>query len=418
MRPAARRRWLLLHRGVGLLVGVVLIVIGATGALMAFEDEIVAILNRNVRRVPVRDAALLDPPQLLARLRDAEPNRRVVALELPRTHGAAVRVTWEDAQPESSGSRSLKRSARYVDPYTAASLADEGTRGEAFFAGARSLHRWLVLGDLGSRDLGRQAVGACTLALVLLALSGLGLRCRLPLRFGVDLGWRARGRARLFRPHVAIGTWALPVYFAVAATGLSWTYPAYLDTLHWLAGVERPARGERRGEEVSALEPSLDLAWLAAAKLLPAPPGLVRIRLPRGDGPVRVSHLAPQAPHSQAYDTLTLDLAGTVLEDRRYGEQSLAERLLSSRLALHTGAYFGGIGRALVCLGALSLPVVVGTGVWLYVLGYARRRGSSVRGERPTDLRPERESEGGLALETSPASVTAPLGTRVGTTLR
>ena len=52
------------------------------------------------------------------------------------------------------------REQRYVDPYTGALLAPTSSGAETFFRNMRQLHRWLMLGELGDRDVGRQIVGA------------------------------------------------------------------------------------------------------------------------------------------------------------------------------------------------------------------------------------------------------------------
>lgn len=56
-----RRFWVLTHRYVGLSMTVFLIIVGLTGSVLAFKEEIDLWLNPDLLRVSVRDAPLLDP---------------------------------------------------------------------------------------------------------------------------------------------------------------------------------------------------------------------------------------------------------------------------------------------------------------------------------------------------------------------
>ncbi len=68
------------HWFVGITVGVILAVVGATGAMLSFEPEILHALNRDVRVATGAGKPMLTPPELLARLHEAEPGRRVSSL--------------------------------------------------------------------------------------------------------------------------------------------------------------------------------------------------------------------------------------------------------------------------------------------------------------------------------------------------
>src|ERR1700758_3676026 len=66
---ASKVRWgvFQLHWVLGITLGLVLAVMGVTGAAMAFEDQIMQALSPGVASVQPRRAPLLTPDQLLAR---------------------------------------------------------------------------------------------------------------------------------------------------------------------------------------------------------------------------------------------------------------------------------------------------------------------------------------------------------------
>ena len=61
------------HWFVGITVGIVIALVGATGAILSFEPEILHALNRDVRTVAEASGELLSPAELLARLQAADP---------------------------------------------------------------------------------------------------------------------------------------------------------------------------------------------------------------------------------------------------------------------------------------------------------------------------------------------------------
>ena len=227
------------HWFVGITVGIVIALVGVTGAILSFEPEILHALNRDVRSVATASAELLPPPELLARLQTDDPARRVASLAVWSDTSRAARVTYmpEEVPPDSKDASPPRGDVRYVDPRTGRVAEAKGDRGEAFFRTTRSLHRWLIADRLGDRDVGRQIIGArqTIVLLVFLTLSGLYLRwprgrarnCRAWLTFDP----RLKGRTFLWHLHAISGTWILIAYLVMSLTGLQWSYEWYRNGL-------------------------------------------------------------------------------------------------------------------------------------------------------------------------------------------
>src|SRR3546814_583990 len=90
--------------------------------------------------------------------------------------------------------------------------------------------------------------------------------------------------------------------------------------------------------------------------------------------PATVYYLLKNSPHDRALNQLTLDPAtGVISHHSRYSDKSLKAQLLTSVYALHIGSYFGLIGRILVTVAALTMPLFFITG-WLLYLDRRRKK--------------------------------------------
>ncbi len=365
-----------LHWIVGITVGIVLALVGATGAVLSFEQQIVASLARDGRQVDANGRTPLAPADLLARVAASEPEKRIAALSIVREPAETVRVTF------------APREQRYADPYTGTLLAPTTSGAETFFRNMRSLHRWLMWGELGNRDVGRQIVGACTILLLFMAATGLYLRWpRGPAARRVKTwlvpDFRLKGRAFLWNLHSIAGTWVLPVYLLVALTGLQWSYEWYRDGLHAVAGVERPAGSEGTregrgagpaGERGDPLDTAgFARAWETFARQTPEFK-TVNINLAARPGkPIEFRYLDRQSSHERAFNTVAVDRQGTVASAERYDDKKFGAQIVSSIFALHSGSYFGVVGVIVFLIASLAMPLFAVTGWIMYLQRRAPR---------------------------------------------
>lgn len=368
-----RTHWL-----VGLTAGCILALSGITGAILAFEDQIVDAINVDARTVAPRSTSPLPLSVLITRLEANHPQGPVASVTVFGDASEATNVRF--AAPGKRGDEE----SRYVNPYTGALSLETGNSGEAFFKYVRGLHRWLMLGEWGDRDVGRQIVGACTLLLVIMCASGLYLRWP---RNGQS--WRAwlvpdfklRGRAFLGSLHAAVGTWSLLFYLVIALTGLQWSYEWYRNGLYSFAGVQQVERGERRarGAQEVAQWPDLGRSWSAFLEET-ADSGFSRatIRAPRKQGAsLEIRYLERSPAHSRAFNSVVVDPAtGVVLRHDRYAETDAGGKLIASIFALHSGQFFGTPGMLAFALAALSMPLFAVTG-WMLHLDRRRRKARS-----------------------------------------
>ena len=363
-----------LHWFFGISAGLVLALMGATGALYAFEGEIMSALNPEVLRVEVRESGILAPAELVSTI-EAAAGQTVSGLWVDTQADSAARVFFTPKPGERRGPM------RFFDPYSGELLAEPS--GKAFFDLMLQLHRFLAMGETG-----KQITAASTLALVFFCLSGLYLRWprqALNWRAWLTLDWAKKGRAFNWDLHAVAGTWCMAFYLCASLTGLYWSYGWYRDGMTQLlsdapAGQQGGKPGERRGRPGDAPQgppPSVDYHALWSSLQSAAGPQLVawNLRLPPVAGqPATVFYLLKDAEHPRALNQLTLDpLSGQVQRHERYADKPFGAQLLASVYALHVGEYFGLVGRILMALASLSMPLFAITG-WLLYLDRRRKK--------------------------------------------
>jgi sulfite reductase (NADPH) flavoprotein alpha-component len=378
--PTWRQAWFQLHWLLGITAGSVLLVIGLSGAVLSFREELIDALNPGGRHVAMQDKEALAPPQLLAAVREAFPGRQVGTLALFAEPGAAARVIFAPRPGERRGD------TVYLDPYAGRPLPP--LAGAEFFEWVEALHRWLLL----PREPGRVAAGVLAIGLFVLALSGLYLRW--PRR---PLDWRAwltfdpalKGRPFLWGLHSVAGTCALLLYLVFTTTGVYWAFDAVRDRVDAFAGQPRAPAQARNAPRVRNMQRddagAVDVAPAWATFQRQAAAGgwsEVILRVPTGAAPtVLFTWLDAHPAHERARNRMTVRLpGGEVAQDERHADKPAGGRFLAAIYPLHMGTYFGLPGRIAMMLAALMLPVFTVTGWMLYL--DRRRKKRAVAAER------------------------------------
>ena len=360
-----------IHWFLGITAGLVLAMMGVTGALMSFEDELITALNPGIVTVTPSDAAPLSAPALIERFRQQQPGARINRLVVERdpTRAAAVGYTV-------AGSKQRHRT--FLDPATGAILGEP--RGTRVFGVIEDLHRWLALPGHGN-GLGRQITGIAALSLIYFALSGLYLRWpRRPLdwRNWLVLDWRMTGRNLYRALHAVVGGWVLIFYLVSAGTGLWWSYGWYRSGVPYLLSVERGPEGRGggggpRGGKEAAVDWPRAWAHFAAATRGRAYDSVTASA--RDGTTVQFRALLPNARHDRVSDDLSIDSrTGAIVSDLRYADRPLGTDITASVLEIHRGAYFGIVGRVAMMLASLTMPLFTITGLLLYIDRRRRKR--------------------------------------------
>ncbi|MFT3802178.1 MAG: sulfite reductase flavoprotein subunit alpha [Burkholderiaceae bacterium] len=385
---SAKKIWFQLHWFIGITAGTVLVVIGLTGALFSFHEEILDLLNPGIASTafagspdrPGQSAAsspVLTPAELLAALQAAGEMRRVERMTLHAEAGRNPQVTFAPAAGERRGQ------TVFLNAHTGQQLPPQ--KGTAFFDWIERLHRWLLL----PVDIGRPVAGS--LAALLLFLSFSGLYLRWPSKPWSPRAWllfntRRKGRPFLWGLHSVAGTWVLLVYLVLAGTGVYWGFVSVRSVVDQWAGA--PPRNVARapGPAPAASRP----VTIAPASVAPPWQGferaagawqLVQLQLPRAEGQnYQFSWYGPDAPHERARNQLSVRPDGGVQRDERFADLPAGRRALAAIYPLHMGSYFGLAGRIIVTIASLAMMLFAITGWMLYLDRRRKARAVALEG--------------------------------------
>ncbi|SET09742.1 sulfite reductase (NADPH) flavoprotein alpha-component [Pseudomonas graminis] len=364
------------HWFFGITAGLVLALMGITGALYSFEDEILDVLNPDVLFVQPQGRQL-SLAEMVSKV-EAQGKDKVAMFRID-VGGDRIAQVWFTPPP---GQR--RGEMHNFNPYTGAFTED--AMGQDFFGFILNLHRFLAAGEYG-----KQVTAACTLILVFFCLSGLYLRWpRKPLNWRVwlTMDWAKKGRSFNWDLHSVFGTWCLIIYLLLAITGLMWSYDWFSNGMTKLigdppvAGEQRRGAGPRPGpavkeapKAITASAPDYDAIWQTIQSAAGPDLKTYNLRMPQAPGQMAtVFYLLKTGPHPRALNQMTLDPAdGALKAVSRYSEKSFGAQLLVSNYALHTGSYFGLIGRIVVTVAALLMPLFFITG-WLLYLDRRRKK--------------------------------------------
>jgi uncharacterized iron-regulated membrane protein len=414
-----------LHLACGLTAGLVIGIMCCTGTALAFEKQLVAWADRDVRRVtpPPENAPRLTVGELQAKLRAAQPEARPVNLVLQNDPRAAVAFA--------SGGRGGGGSF-YVNPYTGEVRRSQPTSMSAFMQTAAAWHRTLGFTGGESRPRGKFINGACNVAFCFLAITGLYLW--MPRHWsprGVKaiaiFNGRLTGRARDFNRHNAIGLWSAPILIVLTLTAIPMSFQWGTRVINTLTGTPQSAAGSGGPGGAFGAQPAIgvppppagakplnpDALIAVVQKEVPSwetitlnlgggvrggggpggEPARRRERAGDGGAPPPARTAAPAAP-TPAVPTVTapsrapavappatftvrsrdswprtanLTLAlnpytGEILRRTGYADQAAAQRVRSWTRFLHTGEALGPIGQLVAGLACLGGCFLVYTG--------------------------------------------------------
>jgi sulfite reductase (NADPH) flavoprotein alpha-component len=376
------------HWLLGITAGIVIAIVGVTGAALSFEHELLQWMNRGVVTVQARSSAPLPLHELLARIQSNNADKQIQNINVFSDPTLAARVTFAPAPakdaPVTSGSPQRRRGeTRYVDPYSGELLGSKTLRGQQTLQTIERIHRGMVAGPTG-----RMIVGISTFALIFFALSGLYLRWpksgarKWQTWFKVHT--QLKGRAFLWNLHSIVGTWVLPIYVLASLTGLYFSYDWYRQGVVKVLNATPPSREAPKLDAPVAANADIETLW-AVFETESGGFDNATINFPQSPNQtVDIRYLALDAAHERATDRLILHPeTAAVIKHDRFTDRSAGTRIVGSMLPLHSGSYFGYTGVIVVMLASLAMPLFAITG-WLMYL--QRRRAKQRAAEKLRQL--------------------------------
>ena len=358
-----RRALLLGHRWLGLVLGLVMLLLGATGSILSFQREIDAALNPQLFRPSGPANPDLGYAAIL-KAAEAATGRTAGTLRPPD----AVWPVWIVTPPRQRGTP--PGPTTFIDPATGQLLGERAGR-TGFVATVRDLHDTLLLRDFG----GREAVGWFGVLLLLFSFSGIWLWWPKQGSVGAALVTIRRRPSVVLNLdlHRVVGIWMAVVLAVVAVSGIAIIFPAWFRPALGISEPAMPAPVPPRREPMAV---DADAAVAAALAHLPGQVA-TGVTLPSRQRQAWQVSLRPAEGSAEvrARSFITIDpWSGAVTEERGPRTRSPGEEALAMQRWLHGGALLGWPGRILVFLSGIAMPALFITGLAAWLLRRRNRR--------------------------------------------
>ena len=354
-----RRLILTTHLYLGVTAGLVLVVIGLTGSIIAFEADIPRWLHRDLFYVAPAPHAL--PEETLVRTVEARfAPARVTAVQMPRGANLAHVVRLP-------GGLSV-----FVNPYTGAILGSmQGPFRSARLLGyVHQIHLRLVPVPSAAPRLaasGKFVISAAGALLCFLVPTGLILFWRTR---RIRVKWTASWSRIGFDLHHVLGVCLAPLLFASAVTGVLIGFSFGESAIFALTGSARqtpPPAPHSAAPSPDGRSVSIDRALDIARRTLPEAT-IAGYTLPRQPTDTFVvSMRVPEETSEVVHSSVAVDrYSGQVLQVRDFRIDSPGFFWVRFNRSLHTGDIFGTPSHILTALTSLLLVVMVATGIGIW----------------------------------------------------
>ncbi|ARN83631.1 peptidase M4 [Methylocystis bryophila] len=370
-RGRLRRSFLRLHQIIGLFAGALFVLIGLSGGVLAFREDIDEWLNDSIMRVePPAQASPKSLNEILAAaVAAAPPDAKLERLTAPRHARAAAAVTYMvDAEDLESDFYET-----FVDPYTAQVkgrrllLHGDKTFSQPFIQILLAFHSTLLLGANNA-----YLVGSVGVLLLLSVLVGLYLWWPRngDWRLGLKVKWGASRERIVYDLHRCFGIYGAAILLVMLLTGVAMIFKPATRGVTALFSPVRADPDFGRSKPITNGAPiGVDAAVAAADRIFPDG-RLHWVLLPSTPTGVYVvgKQSRNEPSRSKTFRNVGVDqYGGEVLGVQDRSGFTAGERFLEWLFPLHSGEAFGEIGRPLTLLIGL-LPLV------LYVTGFLRWR--------------------------------------------
>ena len=406
-----------IHWFLGITAGLILSLMGVTGAIYSYDQQILKWINQDSYVVQAATTPKLTPAQLYQHFNQQQPEIVInsVTIEASPTASSTVNIKKEGAR---------RGYNMMVNPYTAEVLPE--VKGREFFQFVQRLHRNLTVGEFGA-----QITGASTLMLIFFVLGGIYLR--FPKKHTVKQ-WlfikpKLKGRNFIWDLHAVVGTWVIVFYLLFACTGLYWSYDWWRAGMFKVMGVEQPQRNQQNNEHNKKKKPALSpqqvntiltQTWTGVNAQIGHQYSSLTLNIPKkDDAKVEVSFVDPTPQHERARNQAVYNYEKKKFEKLElYEDKKLNEKIMSSMLPVHRGSFFGSTYQFIALLASLSMPLFFVTGWMLYLKRRKQKKQTQAARQSVTTQQIDPNAKSWLITYASQTGVAEQLAWRTATSLQ
>ncbi|MCC9168940.1 PepSY-associated TM helix domain-containing protein [Pontibacter harenae] len=355
-----------LHLWLGFASGLLVLFLSITGCILAFQREIEDV-TQPYRFVEQQELPAL-PPSKLKEIADAQlPGKH--AHSVGYTKGMAAQVMYF----------SLAEPAYYfnvyLNPYTGEVLKVKDMDKDFF--------RFMIMGHYYlwlPPDIGQPVLASATLIFVVLMITGLVLwwpknKAARKQRFSIK--WGAKWRRVNYDAHNVLGFYMTWVAIFIAISGLVMGFQWFSKSVYWVAsGGEQLVEfyeplSDTTGLATDASVPAIDRIWQLKYPALRHTDAKLEVHVPNGKSGTIETAINPDPDtywktDYQYYDQYTLKEIPVTHVYGRFGDTSVADKIMRMNYDIHVGAIGGIAGKIIAFLASLlagSMPVT-GFMIW------------------------------------------------------
>ena len=358
-----------IHWFLGISAGLILSIMGVTGAIYSYDQQILKWVNTDSYVVQAQSSPKLTPAQLYQHFTTIQPEIKINSITIAKDPTASSVVNIEK-EGERRGYNMM------VNPYTAQVLPE--VQGRKLLLLIQQIHRNLTAGEFG-----KQITGACALMLIYFVLSGLYLRWpkKHSARQWLAVKPKLKGRNFIWDLHAVVGTWVIVFYLLFACTGLYWSYDWWRSGMFKVLGVEQPKMQGHSGSgrnkdqlpkiqlDNAQLITALNQTWSGFNNQIGRDYSTLTVNLPKkDDGKIELSFVDATPQHERARNQAVYNYKTANIEKMElYEDKKLNQKIMSSMLPVHRGSFFGPVYQFVAMLASLAMPLFFVTGWMLYL---------------------------------------------------
>lgn len=351
------------HLWLGLTSGLVVLFLGITGCILAFQREIETI-TVPYQYVRSQSGDYLQPSVMYRIATQALPGKVAHSVSYGKPGKAAV-VTFYDDDPE-------YYYLAYINPYNGRVLKVKNMN-EDFFRIVIDGHFYLWLPP----DIGKPIVASATLIFLVMMITGIVLwwpknKAARKQRFSVK--WNAKWRRVNYDLHNVLGFYMSWVAIFIAITGLVWGFQWMSKSVYWISsGGNQPIAFYEpisKTKSTPASTPAIDRVYTRMKQLYTGM-DIIEVHFPQNDSIAIEGAANPDATtywktDYRYFDQHTLEEIPVTHMYGRLKNTTVADKIARMNYDIHVGAALGLPGKIMAFFASLlaaSLPVT-GFCIW------------------------------------------------------
>jgi uncharacterized iron-regulated membrane protein len=352
-----RKVVLTIHLYLGLAAAIFLAILGLTGSIMAFENDIDHWMHPNLWYVTPGRGIMTESD--LVSIAQNRYHSDVVAVQFPRASNLAQVMRMTDG------------TFVYVNPYDGTILGEKVglSNTDRFIGWVHQIHLRLIpeprfVPKLA--EIGKTIVSFAGLILCLMVLSGVTLWWRTK---RATINWKASWFKVFFDAHHVIGIAASLFLLIASLTGILIGFDFGERLIYAVTRSAPPARSQPSASVPIPGAPKImaDQAIEIARHAMPNATVSIMLRPLRAQGSYAFLMRVPEETSEAVHSVVTVDqYSGKVLHVGDFTKDSLGYRVIRFNRSIHTGDVFGFASHILLSLVSLLMVAMVITGLVIW----------------------------------------------------